>query len=136
MPPPTLHHLDLTVSDLARARAFYLPIMGFLGYRLVEDTERDLGFAPDDDSATAIFFHPARGPGRDQAHDRYAPGLHHLAFRAASRDEVDSLHRLLQRLGTTVLDPPAVYYPPDYYAVFFADPDGIKLELAFNPGGH
>ena len=136
MSPPTLHHLDLTVGDLEVARRFYQPIMSLLGYRLVEDTERDLGFSPEDESGTGIVLHPARPAGRAKGHDRYAPGLHHLAFRAESRDEVHRLHQLLQALGATVLDPPAVYYPPDYYAVFFSDPDGLKLELVFNPGGH
>ena len=45
-------------------------------------------------------------------------------------------HHLLQQIGARILDPPAVYYQPNYYAVFFADPDGLKLELVFNPGGH
>ncbi len=62
--------------------------------------------------------------------------MHHLAFRAQSREEVDRLHALLRRMDATILDPPGVYYPPDYYAVFFADPDGLKLELVFNPRGY
>ena len=37
-------------------------------------------------------------------------------------------------IGATILDPPAEYgYTPGYYAVFFADPDGIKLEVVFEP---
>jgi glyoxylase I family protein len=54
-----------------------------------------------------------------------------VAFRADSRDEVDALGRDL-----AVLDPPRAYpeYVPGYYAVFFADPDGIKLELVYIPG--
>ena len=37
--------------------------------------------------------------------------------------------------GATILDPPAEYpdYGKGYYAVFFADPDGMKLEYAFTP---
>jgi glyoxylase I family protein len=132
----TLHHVDLTVSDLASAKRFYQPVMAFLGYRMTVDTAQDLGFAPGGDGATGIVLHPARLQSVDRKHDRYTPGLHHLAFRAASRDEVDGLYRLLQQIGATVLDPPAVYYLPDYYAVFFADPDGLKLELVYNPGGY
>jgi len=132
----TLHHVDLTVSDLALAKRFYQPVMEFLGYRMTEVTENDLGFASGGDDGTGIMLHPAHPESRDRKHDRYATGLHHLAFRAASRDEVDDLHRVLQRIGAKILDPPAVYYPPNYYAVFFADPDGLKLEFVFNPGGH
>jgi hypothetical protein len=43
---------------------------------------------------------------------------------------------LLKEIGAEILDPPAVYYPPDYYATFFCDPDGIKLELAYTPSLH
>ena len=132
----TLHHVDLTVSDLALAKRFYQPVMEFIGYRMTEVTEGDLGFASGGDDGTGIMLHPAHPESRDRKHDRYATGLHHLAFRAASRDEVDDLHRVLQRIGAKILDPPAVYYPPNYYAVFFADPDGLKLEFVFNPGGH
>jgi catechol 2,3-dioxygenase-like lactoylglutathione lyase family enzyme len=132
----TLHHVDLTVSDLRSAKRSYEPVMEYLGYRMTEDSAQDLGFASGDEHGTGIMLHPARPQSRDRKHDRYAPGLHHLAFRATSRDEVDGLHRLLERIGATILDPPAVYYPPNYYAVFFADPDGVKLEFVHNLGGH
>jgi catechol 2,3-dioxygenase-like lactoylglutathione lyase family enzyme len=63
------------------------------------------------------------------------PGLHHVAWHADSRIDVDNLHRLLIEIGATVLDPPADYpaYGKGYYAVFFADPDGIKLEFVYLP---
>jgi len=75
-----------------------------------------------------------RAKQKDQ-HDRYSPGLHHVAFSAASRDDVDRLHRLLVEISATVLDPPAEYpqYAPGYYAVFFADPDGLKFEFVHMP---
>ena len=68
-------------------------------------------------------------------HDRYSAGLHHLAFTAPSRAAVDALHQRLLDLGVDVLDAPAEYpqYAPGYYAVFFADPDGMKLEYVFTP---
>jgi catechol 2,3-dioxygenase-like lactoylglutathione lyase family enzyme len=68
-------------------------------------------------------------------HDRYARGLHHLAWSADSREQVDAFHRLLVEQGATILEPPQAFlqYSPGYYAVFFEDPDGIKLELAHTP---
>jgi catechol 2,3-dioxygenase-like lactoylglutathione lyase family enzyme len=73
---------------------------------------------------------------RSRPHDRHAPGLHHLAFEAPSRHDVDRVYGQLRALHVQVLDAPAEYpdYGPGYYAVFFADPDGIKLEYAFTPG--
>ena len=58
-----------------------------------------------------------------------------IAFRAESRSEVDALARDLAARGARILDPPREYdYTPGYYAVFFTDPDGIKLELVHIPG--
>lgn len=58
-----------------------------------------------------------------------------MAFRAADRADVDALYTLLQNIGATVLDAPAEYpqYSEGYYAVFFTDPDGLKLEYVFKP---
>jgi glyoxylase I family protein len=130
----TIHHVDLTVSEMERAKRFYKPVMERLGYRMTLDTAQDLCFDAGD--GTGIALHPARAASREKKHDRYSPGLHHLAFKVSSREEVDGLHALLKRMGAKILDPPAIYYPPDYHAVFFADLDGLKLELAFKPRGH
>ena len=56
-----------------------------------------------------------------------------MAFHAASRDDVDRLYRLLLEMGATIFDPPADYpqYGKVYYALFFADPDGLKLEFVY-----
>ena len=68
-------------------------------------------------------------------HNRYAPGLHHVAWHADSRADVDALHERLIAIKAIVLNPPAEYsaYGDGYYAVFFADPDGFKLEFVFLP---
>ena len=83
----------------------------------------------------SIALQPASGPGKARAHDRKSPEFHHLAFEASSREDVDALHAVLLEIGATLLDAPAEYpdYAPEYYAVFFADPDGLKLELVHMP---
>ncbi len=133
----TIHHLDLTVRDPLASRAFYDAVLGFLGYVCSKEDERgfDWDLGASGESGCSIGVMRARGPGRDVAHDRYAPGLHHVAWRAASRADVDALHALLLRIGATVLDAPAEYpqYGKGYYAVFFADPDGFKLEYVHVP---
>jgi catechol 2,3-dioxygenase-like lactoylglutathione lyase family enzyme len=124
-----IHHLDLTVRDLARSTAFYDRVLPAMGFRRIHDVPEGPIWAG---AHLEIGLVEAQ---RDVAHDRFVPGLHHLAFTAAARDAVDALHRLLVDLGITVLDPPAEYpqYARGYYAVFFADPDGIKLEYVFTP---
>jgi glyoxylase I family protein len=125
-----IHHLDLTVSDFRRAKEFYgavLPLMGF------ERLPKEVG-AVAWRGASIIALQPATPEEMDRPHSRYAPGFHHLAFQAPSRAAVDALHAELVARGVTILDPPAAYpYSEGYYAVFFADPDGLKLEYVFSP---
>jgi glyoxylase I family protein len=131
-----IHHIDLTVKEPKASRAFYEAVLGFMGYTFKDDYAR--GF--DMDLSTAEGFCSigvvrAEGDNAGRAHDRYSPGLHHIAWNAASREDVDALHALLQRIGATILDAPADYpkYGDGYYAVFFADPDGLKLEYVHKP---
>jgi glyoxylase I family protein len=128
-----VHHLDLTVVDLDRSAPFYQTVLGFLGYRLVRRDASGLDW----DLTTAhgycsLGIKPARTP---RPHDRYSAGLHHLAWHAASRADVDRLHALLRESEITVLDAPADYpaYGAGCYALFFADPDGLKFEFVHWP---
>ena len=124
-----IHHIDITVRELGRSTAFYDRLLPLLGFRRSTDAPEGPCWAG---AGLEVGLQPARSGA---AHDRYAPGLHHLAFTASSRAAVDALHERLVRLGIAVLDPPAEYphYGAGYYAVFFADPDGIKLEYVFTP---
>ena len=135
-----LHHLDLNVSNPERSRAFYERILTQMGYRRVDYSApgEPTGFdwlAPTDGGRFSIGLYAAR---HDASHDRYAPGVHHIALTASSRDAVDELHRILLEMGATILERPREYpkYEPGYYAVFFLDPDGIKLEYVFTPPVH
>lgn len=125
-----VHHIDLTVSDLVRSRAFYEAVLGFLGYRRAADHDNGSDWDRVGEPFHSIGILKARDDGTMRKHDRTSPGLHHLAWTSDSRDDVDRLHALLIVLGATILDAPADYprYGPEYYAIFFADPDGLKLE--------
>ncbi len=131
-----IDHIDLTVNDPARSLPFYEKVLGALGFERVGP-----GVSSDVIFANGITSLALRAPSPERAgerFDRYRVGLHHLAFRAASREQVDRLHAFLVREKLPVLDVPAEYpaYGDDYYAVFFSDPDGIKLELVHYPWGY
>lgn len=130
-------HVDLTVAEPAASLAFYEAVLGYMGFRIARAHERGFDFERNaaDGLTMSIGIMRAEREGRARRHDRYSPGLHHLALAAASRADVDGLHALLVRIGATVLDPPADYpeYGQGYYAVFFADPDGLKLEFVHPP---
>src|SRR5881397_3359048 len=128
------HHVFLTVSALARARSFYAALMPRLGYPGMWDVG----------GSVVGWFGPGGSFWLKQADPRFAGatfskdrvGLCEVAFRAESRAQVDALARDVEALGGAILHPPRAYpeYVPGYYAVFFADPDGIKLELVHIPG--
>jgi catechol 2,3-dioxygenase-like lactoylglutathione lyase family enzyme len=126
-----IHHIDLTVRDLARSTLFYDRVLPLLGFRRIEDAPEGPIWAG---LSVEVGLQVARASS-PTSHDRYAPGLHHLAFTASSRESVDEVHAKLAALDVPILDPPADYpeYCDGYYAVFFSDPDGLKLEYAFTP---
>jgi catechol 2,3-dioxygenase-like lactoylglutathione lyase family enzyme len=127
-----LHHIDLTASDLPRSLAYYARVLPLMGFERIADCDEGPLWAG---QGMELGLQAARSESRGARHDRYAPGLHHLAFGAASRADVDRAHAELVKIGVEILDAPAVYerYTPDYYAVFFADPDGMKLEYVHTP---
>ena len=135
---PIIDHIEITVKDMSIAVPFYDKLMPLLGFdvrrrvstvmaehekHVVQYEHRRLGFA----------VTSPRKAFADQAIHRRKPGsLHHLAFKAASRADVDRLHVELQRIGATIVSPPREYpeyTPTGYYALFFKDPDGIKYEI-------
>ena len=131
----SINHLRLTVGDIPRAEQFYLPMMELLGYELHDRKPVRLSWARR--SHFGVFWFiltAAREEPPPVQHDLLSPGFHHLAWNADSRAQVDELYRLLLKMKATVLDPPAEYdYEPGYYAVYFVDPDGLKLELVHIP---
>jgi catechol 2,3-dioxygenase-like lactoylglutathione lyase family enzyme len=132
--PAGVHHVDLVVSSIERSLGFYRDLLAPLGYHRISEVEGERGetiwylSGPD----VAVGLREARSDG---PHDRYQVGLHHLAFEAWSRAAVDERSDWLREQGAEIESGPEEYaYLPGYYAVFFYDPDGIKLEIVHVPG--
>jgi glyoxylase I family protein len=119
-----LDHLRLTVRDVARSHALYDPLMRSLGFEPVERDDDGVAWGK---GQQWLILTPA---ARDAVHDPAAPGLHHVAFPADSRAAVERAHEIAVAAGAEILDPPQEFdYEPGYYATFFRDPDGFKLEV-------
>ena len=135
-----VHHVDLVVSSIERSLPFYRDLLGPLGFHRIAEVEGERGetiwYFTGPGSSVGIRKAPASEERkRIGGVDRYELGLHHLAFEAVSRAVVDERHDWLVRTGTEIETPPSEYsYMPGYYAVFFYDPDGIKLEIVHVPG--
>ena len=130
-----VHHVDLVVSSIERSLPFYRDLLAPLGYHGISEVEGERGetiyylWGP----AASIGLREAQSPSR-APYDRYAIGLHHLAVDAASRAAVDERAEWLRATGAEIESGPQEYvYSLGYYAVFFYDPDGLKLEIVHVP---
>lgn len=118
---------------------FYDVVLSLLGYRRAPVEAATTAsacwyIADSQKSVFSIGLEPAQGSGKQQPHNRYAPGLHHMAFHVDSRADVDHLYTQLVAIGADILEPPAEYtYTPGYYAVSCCDPDGLVLEFVCEP---
>ena len=123
-----IDHVYIAVRDLHRAEQFYDRVMRVLGFRKVAST---IGGDPHVHYYNRQFgysLRPARAATAD--HDSYAPGLHHFCFRVADERAVDRAASELRAEGIEVSEPRNYpEYSADYYAIFFSDPDGVRLEV-------
>jgi len=131
-----IHHIDVVVSSIERSLPFYRDLLGPLGWHGVSEVEGERG------ETIWYLWGPGSSVGvreaqseRDRPPDRYEAGLHHIAFEAVSRAVVHERAEWLRAQGVEIESGPEEYwYQPGYYAVFFYDPDGLKLEIVHVPG--
>lgn len=135
---PVIDHIQITVRDMEIAVPFYdrfLPLLGFdpksrssavieaHDFHVVEYSHPRLAFA---------ITSPRTAFAEETIHRRRPGSLHHLAFKAESRAEVDRLYAELKEIGAIIVSEPRVYpeyVPAPYYALFFKDLEGIKYEI-------
>jgi catechol 2,3-dioxygenase-like lactoylglutathione lyase family enzyme len=130
-------HVDLVVSSIERSLPFYRGLLEPLGYTGLREIVGERGetifyISIPDRFEGSVGLREAQSPAAP--HDRYAVGVHHVCFNAASRALVDERAEWLRGQGARIESDAREYdYAPGYYAVFFYDPDGIKLELLHRP---
>ena len=123
-----IDHIFIAVSDLHRSEEFYDRVMAILGFKKhtfrndgdphIQYYNRHFGFV----------LRPAHDPLAK--HNPLAPGLHHFCFRVEDSTAVDAIARQFAE-SKVECSAPQLYpeYAPDYYALFFTDPDGVRLEI-------
>jgi catechol 2,3-dioxygenase-like lactoylglutathione lyase family enzyme len=124
-------HLVIRVGDFEKSRRFYDSLFTFLGFKSIDDFSDMIGWR---NGRTAFWISPASGPRQSQPYREGSVGFHHYGLELRSRKDVDELESFLKTLGAEIVNPAGEYYE-DYYAVYFKDPDGLKLEgLTYGPG--
>ena len=134
---PIIDHIEITVKDLEQTVSFYDKFLPFLGFSPDKKTS---AYIASHDKHVVEYSHPnlcialtsPRELLKDENVHRRRPGaLHHLAFKAESRKEVDNIYSKLLEISADIVSAPRLYpeYHKNYYAVFFKAPDGIKFEV-------
>lgn len=129
-------HVQLTVNDPARGIPFWEDLCHFLQMKTLIRAE-ELVYCIG--SRTGIMVRGAPPEQRTKSFDQETPGLHHLCFRARSREDVAAVHDFVSGCDAAriVHAPEEGSWAPGYYSVLFEDPDGIRVEVNFVPGkGH
>jgi len=123
-----IHHIELYVSDLKKSIAFWGWLLEELGYESFQEWESGRSWKLGE---TYLVFVQAEERFLDIPYHRCRVGLNHLAFHASSRQQVDELTSKLQQKEVNILYTEKHPFAggKDYYAVFFEDPDRIKVEL-------
>jgi catechol 2,3-dioxygenase-like lactoylglutathione lyase family enzyme len=123
MKPRLFDHIDLRVRDVERAKKFYVPVLNALGFTVDQKLKEWVSYeAPRRGSAVTEFFGFTHDPD-------HKPNGTRIAFWAETREEVDRIAAVARAAGALNIEGPELYEEPDYYAVFFEDPEGNKLEV-------
>jgi catechol 2,3-dioxygenase-like lactoylglutathione lyase family enzyme len=119
-----IDHLSVRVGNFQKSKRFYDRLFRFLGFKVLDEYANAIGWT---NGQTRFWIGAADAKGRSRKYRIGDIGFHHYAFELGSRKDVDALEAFLRRHKATIVDPADEYYE-DYYAVFFLDPDGLKLE--------
>ncbi len=126
----SLNHIEIYVKDLNRTREFWGWLLGEMGYTKYQEWACGISYLHEP-SRIYIVFVQAEERFLDIEYHRCRAGLNHLAFYGGSREFIDRITAKLRKRGVNILyeDKHPFAGGPDYYAVFFEDPDRMKVEI-------
>jgi catechol 2,3-dioxygenase-like lactoylglutathione lyase family enzyme len=123
----SLHHVELWVPDLPRARQEWGWLLGELGYSQFQDWEHGRSWR-----SGGTYLVIEQSPALTASdHDRLRPGMNHLAFHAGSRASVDALAIAGPAHGWMLLFPEAHPHAggQGHYPAYLTNTDGFEVEL-------
>lgn len=125
-----MHHIEIYVGNLEKTRAFYSWLLSLLGFTLFQDWPQGFSYAKD---GFYLVFVQTREKYLSNGYNRCHIGLNHLSFSCEDKDKIDRIREQLIIKGITLLYDEKYPYAGgmDHYAVYFEDPDRIKLEIAY-----
>ncbi len=128
-------HIQLNVSDMTRSIPFYRRLLNSMSLQTIMDSDDYLYCVG---GRTGVAISPVAPEFKETAFEQQRVGLHHLCFRARSREDVDAIHEVAVEIGAKIVHSPEDGgFAPGYYSVLFEDPDGIRIEANYVPGkGH
>ncbi len=123
-----IDHIYISVSDLTRSEIFYdrvmVEVLGFRKNKLTLGGDRHIQYF------NRHFGFVLRPASTSATHDPYSPGLHHFCLRVDSIADVKASAQELRKTGIAASEATLhTEYAPDYWATFFTDPDGVRLEV-------
>lgn len=125
-------HIQLCVSDVSKAKPFYSKLLTSMGMFPVIEDKTHLYYVG---GKTAVAITPVSKEHSASKFQQGAVGLHHICFRAKSRQDVDELYQIADGLNAKIIRKPEVGgFAPGYYSTLFEDPDGIRIEVNHVPG--
>jgi len=130
-------HIQLTVANATACLPFWEKLLNFLEMKTLVKNDTTIYCIG---SRTGILVKEVPEGGDTSAFDQYRPGLHHLCFRARSREDIDGISEfVVKELDAKIIHGPEAgeHFAPGYYSILFEDPDGIRVEFNYVPGqGH
>ena len=126
-------HVEVTVTDFEQCVAFYRRLLPFMGLRHVVYDNHEYFYCIG--GRTGFALRRAAEQYRGLHFDQTRPGLHHVCFRARSREDVEAVYELARELGAKIVRAPEEgHWAPGYYSTLFEDPDGVRVEVNYVPG--
>lgn len=125
-----LYHLQINVSNAKKSLPFYKELLTFFGYRVIDESQEHVGMS---NGTVDFWFVQTEAAHISRTYHRKTTGINHLSFKLPAKRDVDEFikvflkkHHLRSLYGTPKYFPE---YHEKYYAVFFEDPDRIKIEV-------